>query len=73
MLHIDPAVKLRNELLARGNSPLNMREIYLALLLISQSLRCSYDILDLGLIVSQRDGSYATRVSCLSAIELATD
>lgn len=71
MTHVDPAVELRNELLARGNSLLNVRETYSTLLLRSQSLRCRHDILDLEPIVSQGDGRYATEVPYLPAIELA--
>jgi hypothetical protein len=69
VLHVDPAVELRNELLAGGNSPPNVRETYSALPLLSQGLRCSHDILDLESIISQGGKRYATRVSYLSAIE----
>jgi len=47
VLYVDPAVKLRNELLARVNSPLNVGEIYSAFRFRSQGLCCSHDILDL--------------------------
>jgi hypothetical protein len=50
-----------------------MSETYSAVLLLSQSLCYSHDILDLEAIISQGDRRYATRVSCLSAIELATN
>ena len=73
MLHVDPAIELGNEPLARGNSPPNIRETYSAILLLSQSLRYSHDILDLESIISQGDGRYATRVSYLPAIELSTN
>ena len=73
MLHVDPAVELRNELLARGNSPPNMGETYSALLLLSKGLRYSYEILNLESIISQGNGRYATRVSHLPAIELSTN
>jgi hypothetical protein len=73
VLHVDPAVELGNELLARSNSPPNVRETYSALLLLSQGLRCSHDILDLESIVSQGDGRHATRVSYLPAIELGAN
>lgn len=73
MLHVDPAVELRNELLARGNSPPNVGETYSALLLLSQGLCCSHDILNLESIISQENGKHTTRVSYLPAIELGTN
>jgi hypothetical protein len=73
VLHVNPAVELRNELLARGNSPPNVRETYAALLPLSQGLPCSHDILDLESIVSQGDGRHAIRVSYLPAIKLGTN
>lgn len=73
MLHVDPAVELRNELLARGNSPPNVGEKYSALLLLSQGLRYSHDILNLESIISQGNGRYAIRVSYLPSIKLGTN
>jgi hypothetical protein len=55
-----PLLILQRYLIYRSSPP-NMRETYSALLLLSQGLRYSHDILDLESIISQGDGRYINK------------